>query len=151
MTSASAGPAASISTNVPSRGLARRTLFETAAIGRQYPFHAFGDMRRGQRRAGNIPDVAVDLERTRVRLSDELREPARTSDLAAVRFAVLQDLDFMHGPCRGQRDGVVDIEVFADDPVENEIAGDTAARFSFPDPSRLDWRECSRGESLLLR
>src|SRR5438046_8992579 len=76
-----AAPAASISTKVPSRGLARRTLSEAIAIGCQYSLHTFGDMRRRQGRAGDVSDVAVDLERAAAGLADELREPARTAEI----------------------------------------------------------------------
>src|SRR5260370_14826705 len=102
------GPDAWIFTNVPSSGLARRILPQSIAIGRQYPFDAFGDMAGRQRRAGNVANVAVDLERAAAGFADELRQPAGASDLASVRFPILQNLDAMHGPCGRQRDGIID-------------------------------------------
>src|SRR3984893_16658824 len=146
-----AAPATSISTKVPSRGLARRTLSEPIAIGCQYPLHTFGDVRRRQRRASDIPDVAVDLERAAAGLADELREPARTPDLAAIGLPVLQDLDAVNGAARRQRHRVIDIEVLSDHPVEDEEAGDVAARFGLPDPAGLHFGEMRRRECLSLR
>src|SRR5260370_5311422 len=116
-TSALLAPDACISTHVPSSGLARRILPQSIAIGRQYPFDAFGDVGGRQRRAGNVANVAVDLERAAAGFANELRQPARASDLAAIGFPVLQDLDAVHGPCGRQRDGIIDQEMLADDAV----------------------------------
>src|SRR5437016_11922199 len=147
-----AAPAASISTKVPSRGLARRILAEAIAIGCQYPFHAFGDMRRRQGRAGDVPDIAVDLERAAASLADELRKPARASDLAAIGLPVLQDLDAVNGAAWRQRHRVVDIEVLSDHPVEDEKAGNTSAGFGLPDPAGLYFRKVRcRRKCLFLR
>src|SRR6202011_3903288 len=132
-----AAPAASISTNGPSSGRARRTLSEAVAIGCQYSLHTFGDMRRRQGRAGDIADVAVDLERAATGLADELREPARAPDLAAIGLPVLQDLDAVNGAVRRQRHRVVDIEMLADHPVEDEKAGNASAGLGLPDPAGL--------------
>src|SRR5258708_30262801 len=134
-----AAPAASIWTNVPSSGRARRTLWEAVAIGCQYSLHAFGDMCRRQGRAGNVADVAVDLERAAAGLADELREPARAPDFAAIGLPVLQDLDAVDGAARRQCHRVVDIEVLSDHPVEHEKAGHVSARLGFPDPACLDF------------
>src|SRR5260370_34969687 len=84
-------PATSISTKVPSSGLARRTLSEAVAIGCQYSLHAFGDMRRRQGRAGNVADVAVDFERAAAGLADEFGEPGRGPGFAAIGLPVLQN------------------------------------------------------------
>src|ERR1700730_2356594 len=147
-----AAPATSISTKVPSRGLARRTLSEAIAIGCQYPLHTFGDVSRRQRCAGDIPDVAVDLERAAAGLADELREPARAPDLAAIGLPVLQDLDAVNGAVRRQRHRVVDIEMLADHPVEDEKAGNASAGLGLPDPAGLHLGEMRRRrKSLFLR
>src|SRR5437879_6342144 len=129
---------------VPRRGRARRTLSEAIAIGCQYPLHAFGDMGRRQRRPGDVPDIAVDLERACAGLADKLRQPARAPDFASIGFPVLQDLDLMHGSGRREPDRVVDEEMFADDPIEDKEADHLAAGFGFPDPSRLDLGEVRR-------
>src|SRR5580700_7835492 len=71
-----------------------------AAIGRQDPLHALGDVERRQGGTGNIADVAADLEGTAARLADELREPAGLAHLATIRFAVLQDIDAHHASAR---------------------------------------------------
>jgi hypothetical protein len=108
-------------------------------------------MRRRQGRAGDIADVAVDLERAAAGLAHELREPARAPDLAAIGLPVLQDLDAVDGAARRQRHRVIDIEVLSDHPVEDEEAGDVAARFGLPDPAGLHFGEMRRRECLLLR
>src|SRR5215471_14163069 len=77
-----------ISTKVPSSGRARRRLSAAAAIGRQYPFHAFGHVLRRQRRARDVADVTPNLEGAAAPFADELREPARLPHLAAVRLAI---------------------------------------------------------------
>src|SRR5712691_11963351 len=96
--SRAAAPATVISTNVPSSGRARRTvafsdkaLFEAGGNG-QYPLHAFGHVLRRQGGAGNIANIIAHLQGARAGFSDELGEPTRTPDLAAIRFAILQDL-----------------------------------------------------------
>src|SRR5262245_42097181 len=95
--------ATSISTNVPSNGFARRVLAEAVAIGGQHSLDTFGDVGRRQRRAGDIPDIAVDPQRAAAGLSNELCQPARAPDLAAVRLPVLQDLDAVDGAARCER------------------------------------------------
>src|SRR5258708_38887374 len=110
-TSALLAPDAWISTNVPSSGLARRILPQSIAIGRQYPFDAFGDMGGRQRRAGNVANVAGDLQRAAAGFADKRRQPARAPDLAPIGFPVLQDLDAVHGPRRGQGDGIIDQKI----------------------------------------
>ena len=90
-------PVTSISTKVPSSGLARRILSEAVAIGCQQSLHTLGDMRRRQGCASDIPNIAIDLERTAAGLSNKLREPARASDLAPIGLPILQDLDAVDG------------------------------------------------------
>src|SRR5258708_8173888 len=91
-----AAPAVVTSTNVPSSGLARRRLSEAVAIGCQNSLHTLGDMRRRQRRAGDVSDIAVDLERAAAGLADKLREPARAPDFAAIGLPVLQALHALY-------------------------------------------------------
>src|SRR5258708_1557908 len=93
-------PSTAISTNVPSSGRARRMLTGAASIGGQYPFHALGDMQRRQGRAGDVADVAADLEGTAAGLAGELRKPAGLAHFAPVRLTVLQDFDAHHAPGR---------------------------------------------------
>src|SRR5436305_2407774 len=145
-----AAPATSISTNVPSRGLARRILSEAIAIGCQYSLHTLGDVRRRQRGAGDISDVAVDLERTAAGLADKLCEPARTADLSAIGLPVLQDLDAVNGAAWRQRHCVVDIEVFSDHAVEDEKTGHASAGFGLPDPARLHLGKMRRRRECLF-
>src|SRR5258705_9182871 len=100
-----------ISTNVPSSGLARRMLSSAVPIGGQYPFHALGHMVRRQRRARNVPDVLIHLQRAPAALAHELRKPARFPNLAAVRLPVLQNVHALDPSARVQGDGIVDVEV----------------------------------------
>src|SRR5258708_20680606 len=95
-----AAPAVVTSTNVPSSGLARRRLSEAVAIGCQNSLHTLGDMRRRQRRAGDVSDIAVDLERAAPGLADKLPEPAPAPDFPALGLPGLQDLDPVVGPPR---------------------------------------------------
>src|SRR5581483_2836406 len=132
VTDASLLPAASISTKVPSSGRARRTLVDAFAIGRQNSFHTFGDVGRRQRRAGDVADVAVDLQRAARGLADNLSKPARASDLAPVGFPIFQDFDALHRAGGAERHGVVDIEVLADHAIKHEQARDPAAGFGLP-------------------
>src|SRR5262249_19938088 len=118
---AGAAPATAISTKVPSSGRARRVLFEPGCNGHD-PLHAFGHMVRRQSGAGNVADVAADLQRAAAGFSDELREPARRPDLAAVRLAILQDLHAADSSARVERNGIIDVEMLSDHPVENEEA-----------------------------
>ena len=105
-----------ISTKVPSSGCARRTLSGVSIRG-QDPFDAFGDVHGGQRSAGNVADVAADFQRAGAGLADELREPARASNLAAIRIRDRQDIDATDAAAL-DRDRVVDVEMLADDMVE---------------------------------
>src|SRR5258708_9653855 len=115
-------PATAISTNVPSSGRARRMLTCAASIGGQYPFHALGDMERRQGRAGDVADIAADLEGTAASLADELPQPAGLAHFAPVRLAVLQDFDARHAPGRVERHPAIDIDVLADDVIDHEQA-----------------------------
>src|SRR5579864_5004135 len=81
------------------------------AIGRQDPLHALGDVQRRQGGTGNIADVASDLEGTAARFADELRQPSGLAYLAAIRFAVLQDIDPHHPPAGVESHRIVDIEM----------------------------------------
>src|SRR5258708_15435032 len=87
-----AAPAVVTSTNVPSSGLARRRLSEAVAIGFQNSLPTLRDMRRRQRLARDVSDIAVDLEHAAAGLADKLRQPARAPDFAAIVVPVLQDL-----------------------------------------------------------
>src|SRR6202008_1122343 len=90
--------------------------------------HAFGHVMGGERRAGDVADIAADRERARAGLADELREPARPADLTAVRFAILQDVDAMDAAARIERHGVIDEQMLADDAVEHEQPDHLPAR-----------------------
>src|SRR5690242_9100315 len=101
--SAGAAPATAISTKVPSSGRARRRLFEADVIDRQNPLDAFGHVPRRQRGAGDVADVPLHVERIAARLAVELREPIGIGHLAAIGFAVLQDLHLLDAAVRRQR------------------------------------------------
>src|ERR1700722_3049947 len=124
------------------------------AVQPEYLLHALGHVMGGQRRAGNVADVAVDLERACARLADELREPARLPHLAAIGLAILQDVDAMNLAARTERYRVVDEQVLADHAVEHEQADRLAAGLRLPQASGLDLDEARRrrkGELLRLR
>src|SRR5262249_8803273 len=153
--SASTAPATAISTNVPSTGRARRRpaaarLFEAGDNGHD-PLHALGDVMRRQRGAGDVPDVAAHLQGAAARLADELCKPARAADLAAIGFAILQDLDAADASARIERDRIIDVEMLADHPVENEKAEQAPGGFRTPDAAGLDLAEGRRRKRLLLR
>src|SRR3954471_3935118 len=95
--------AARISTSVPRSGRARLTLAQLAFIEAEKPLHALGDMAAGKRRATDVDDVAVKLQRIRGALADELRPPAGLAHLAAVRFAVLENLEPAHTAVAAER------------------------------------------------
>src|SRR5262245_38534824 len=103
--------ATAISTNVPSSGLARRSLSDAVPIRRQNPLHTFGHVMRRQRRTGYVADVLIHLHSAGTALANKLREPARIADLAAIRLSVLQDIHPFDPSRRVQGDGIVDIEM----------------------------------------
>src|SRR5262249_61250430 len=116
-----------IPTNRPSSGRARRILTCRASIGGQYPFHALGDVQRRQGRAGDVPDIAADLESTAASLANELRQPASLANFASVRLAVLQDVDAHYASAGVERHRVVDIKVLADNVIDHEQAEELLA------------------------
>src|SRR4051794_3353946 len=129
-------PPTSTATNVPSAGRARRLLFE--AIGNRHdPLHTLSHVMRRQCGAGDVADIVPDLERTAAALADELREPARAPDFAAVGFAVLEDVNLAYPPRRIQGDRIVDVEVLSDHPVKDEKPDGSASGFGSPDAVRL--------------
>src|SRR4029077_20561557 len=128
----------SMSTNVPSIGRARRILAEVACMIGQYLLHAFGQVGRRQRGAGNVSDVAVDLHRALAALADELLQPAGVVNFAAVGFPVVQNFDLSDTAIRFDGNRVIDQEVLADHVIVVEIAHDAFARLSLPHPSGLD-------------
>src|SRR5207237_9974104 len=85
-------PCALISTSVPRSGRARLAVAQLAFIQGQDALHAVGDVAAGKRRAADIADVAVELQRIPRRLAGELQPPLWIADFAAVRFAVVADL-----------------------------------------------------------
>src|SRR5882762_4857982 len=143
-------PSTAISTNVPSSGRARRMLTGAASIGGQYPSHALGDMQRRQGRAGDVADVAADLEWAAAALADELRKPAGLAHFAAVRLAVLQDLDTHHAPGGVERHRVVDIEVLADDVIDHEEAEEPVAGLRLPGQAAVFHKAVGRREDEFL-
>src|SRR5262245_4523340 len=116
--------ATATSAEVPSSGRARRTraprktdagaLAPTAAIGQQDPLDALGDVLRGERGARDVADVLTDRQRAARGLADELREPARTANLAAIRLAIFQDIDPADTAAGIDGHRVVDVEVLSD-------------------------------------
>src|SRR5438132_9323845 len=125
--SACVEPAASISTNVPSNGRARRTLSEAVGNGHD-PLHAFGHVVTGQGGPGDIADIDANLQRAAIRLSDELCKPAGAPDFSAIRLAIFKDIDLANSSGRIQCDRIVDVEVFADYAVKNKKTKHAAAR-----------------------
>src|SRR5215813_10604372 len=109
-----AAPLAAISTKVPSSGCARRTLLETGVIQCEEAFDALRHVARREGGARDVANVLIELEGIPARLADELSEPAAIADLAAVRFAIFQDLDVTNLAARIERDRVVDHQMLAD-------------------------------------
>src|SRR5262245_57383701 len=103
-----------MATVVPSSGRARSMLGNDEGIGRQQTLHAIGDVPARERRSGDVLDVALERERRAVTLADELRAPQWFADLAAIGFAVLEDLDTADAAVGFQPDGVGDVVVAAD-------------------------------------
>src|SRR5690242_4772433 len=94
-TRARSAPSAATSTSVPSHGCARRivttgtsAMRKRAFVDEQQPPHAFGDVAARQRRAGDIANVGVELDRIARALARELAAPRRQTDRVAVRFAI---------------------------------------------------------------
>src|SRR4026209_2281161 len=79
-------------TRVPSSGRARRTVSEAGLIQGEEAFDAFRHVPRRQGGAGYVANVLIELEGIAARLADELREPAAIGDLAAIGFAIFEDL-----------------------------------------------------------
>src|SRR5690349_4764317 len=142
--SRSGRPAAAISTMVPSSGRARRRLSQAMTIGGEDAFDAFGDMVRRKRRAGDVADVLIDRERARTGLANELRQPARLSDLTTIGLAILQDLDAEDAAARVERDCVVDVQVLADHMIEHEQAERPSAGVRLPGTAGLSFDELGR-------
>src|SRR5262249_43827840 len=142
--------ATAISTNVPRSGRARRALFE-ARSNCHDPLHAFGHVMRRQGGAGNIANIAAHLERTGAGLANKLRQPARTSDLAAIGLAILQNLHTANPSARIQRHRVVDIEMLSDDAIEDKEADKPSSGFSSPDPASLHFGKARGRKGLFLR
>src|SRR4029077_20514164 len=137
-----AASAAAISTNVPSNGRARR-MPSQVSIGRQNAFDAFGDVQRRQRRARNVANIAADLQGAGAGLADELRQPARASHLAAIGLAILQYIDAADASARIDRHRIVDVEMLADDMVDDE----NSAAAGLPDALGLHPRKPRRRKS----
>src|SRR5215472_5688191 len=121
-------PLALISTKVPSSGRARRTLSQAGVIEGEDTFDAFGHMTRRERGAGDVADILVELDRILARLADELCEPAPIADLAAIGFAIFQDLDMPDATVRIERHRVIDHQMLADHVVDDEEADHVVAR-----------------------
>src|ERR1051325_10354340 len=138
------GPIAAISTKVPSRGRARRISADAMTEKPEDLLHAFGDVMAGERRARDIADVVADREGARAGLADELREPARPAHLAAVGFAILQDVDAMDAAARVERHGIIDVEMLADHAVEHEQPDHLAAGLRLPHAPGLRLDELRR-------
>src|SRR5262249_52461584 len=146
----SAASATAISTNVPRSGRARRALFEPGDNCHD-PLYAFGHVMRRQGGAGNIANVAAHLQRTGAGLAGKLRQPARTSDLAAIGLTILQNLHSTNPPGRIQRHCVVDIEMLSDNAIEDKEADKPSSGFSSPDSAGLHFGEARGRKGLFLR
>src|SRR5438067_5251863 len=114
--------AARISTSVPRSGRARLTLAQLAFIEAEEPLHALGDMPAGKRRAADVGNVAVKLQRIGGALAGELRPPPGLTHLTAVRFAVLEDLKPAHTAVAAERQRIGDEFVLAEHLVDDEPA-----------------------------
>src|SRR5262249_50057636 len=84
-------------------------------------------------------------------LANKLRQPARTSDLAAIGLAILQNLHTANPSARIQRHRVVDIEMLSDDAIEDKEADKPSSGFSSPDPASLHFGKARGRKGLLLR
>src|SRR5690349_25100890 len=103
-----------MSTSVPSRGRARRRLFEGDFTGRKQALYAVSDVAAGEGGTADVGDVAVELERGVGLFPGELRAPARIADFVAVGLAVFHDLDAVHRPRRVDPQPIRDEVVLAE-------------------------------------
>src|SRR5258708_34718087 len=90
-----AAPALAISTKVPKSGRARRTLSHISISG-QNSLHALGDVNGRQRGTGDVADITAHFQGTAAGLANELRQPTRAADFAAIGFAIGQNVDALH-------------------------------------------------------
>src|SRR6185369_14557260 len=88
----------------------------------QEPSDSVRYMFRRKRRACDVSDVRADLHLCAVAFAQELRAPLRVADLAAVAFAIFEDLDPGDGAARVEAQGVGDELVLADDLVDDDPA-----------------------------
>src|SRR5438874_6983969 len=148
--SARSPPAAvRISTSVPRSGRARLTLAQLAFMEAEEPLHALGDMPAGKRRATDVGDVAVKLQRIVGVLAEELRPPAALAHLAAVRFPVLQDLEPAHSAVAAKRQRVGDQLVLAEHLIDDEPAFAVGAPDALAPGAFERHQSCPREERLL--
>src|SRR5258708_18478323 len=143
-------PATRISTSVPRSGRARLTLLEVALIHRQHALDAVGHVAARERRAADIADIAVELQRIGGALAGELRAPFGVAHLAAVRFPVLEHLDAAHSSLGIEPHRIADELVPSQPLLEDEP---TALRDAPHALAALKWqrREGAAGKQCLLR
>src|SRR5882724_5370028 len=105
--SASMSPCTRIETLVPSRGRARSIRGKEDRIGGQQAFDAVRDMAAGEGCTGNVLNVFGERERCAMTLAGELVPPGLIANLAAIGFAVFQDLHRFDGAAgiEAQREG----------------------------------------------
>src|SRR5206468_7029814 len=91
------------STKVPSSGrqrMIRSAILQQQIVSGKQAINAIGDMPARQSRARYILDIASEFERDARPFADELRAPALVADLAAIGFAIFQDLHAAHRAIR---------------------------------------------------
>src|SRR6185369_8947391 len=81
-----------------------------------------GDVPAGKRRTADIADIALERERVGARFADELGEPFCVAHFAAVRLAILEDLDAAHASLRLDAHRVGDELAFAEHLIDDEPA-----------------------------
>src|ERR1039457_1137918 len=104
-----ADPCTRTATTVPRSGRARSMLGggEHECIGCQQPAHAVGEVAAGERRSGNIFDIAIELQRRAGVFPDELTPPRRQVHLATVAFVIVEDLELPYRAARIERHRIV--------------------------------------------
>jgi hypothetical protein len=108
-------------------------------------------MPRRQGRARDIANVRIDFERAAARLSGELRKPARVRHLKAVGFPVGQDFHAADLAVRAESDRIIDVEMLADNVVDEKITNEPVAGEGLPHPLGLDFLETRSRKGLSLR
>ena len=95
-------------------------MFERNVIKSDEPFHPVGHVAATESRAADVFDVGVELQRRFAGFADELSAPFFITNLAAVSFTIIHDLNLLYGTVGIQPDRVSDEFVFAHDFIDDE-------------------------------